>query len=836
MRTLKKTLCLVLCLVMMVGLCAIGANAAFTDEDKINYKEAVDLLTGIKVLNGKPDGDGFKFDPQGTLTRAEAAKIICYLHDMQDVTGTASFTDTVGHWAEGPIAYCANKGIVNGYGDGTFGPDDTLKGYQFGKMLLVALGYDADYEKLTGIDFEVNTMTLLKTRKLLTGIKDFDGRKDLTREMAAQMAFNALFAEKVAYAQAPVKVKASDGTEVVVGGAPAATNGEYLADNFDLDHNWAANATPNTAAGADEFGRPTKIYRDANNQKVVEVSVDADLTYNGTFDAKALKAIDKAQSGDYDFTGAYVVKYNGGAVPGADIDDLYDSVAAGPTGSKKAYPGYDIEIYADANKVVETICVFEWTLAQVQKEVVKGTRPVALVDDTVAYQNIGVVDNEKKTDDIYDQLAAYKDNSYIAVIYDGADILKIADVTTAQGKVTKINNDANNFKASAVVGGKTLQYANTAADLTIVTGEFTAIASDLATSGLAVGDEGTFFLDPNGFVIGYTVDVAAAAPEVDVYFVTGYATKTTDAYGNSSYKYFAQCVDGEGKEVDYPVKDAAAYALLPGYVDAGVAADPTDDTFTAGLKKVTLDAKGNATFAAATGAVKTVAAVLTGKEIKLPTTSDYYDGVKFVFVSGAKSAIKIAAKDGAQAIAAPGKTIEYAATGAGANKTVKVVFVAGDPDVAVVESKDIVFVAGDGVSAVEVLVKDKDGKEVQAFEKTVWIDGKESKIVVAAAQNDGSLGGYYTYTKNGDIYTLSAKAETNLKTATAVTNMYNGLISTATLPAEDMAVAGATLVNCSGNTKVPANASALAATETVAIVLSADLKTIQIIYVTASTR
>ena len=56
MRTLKKALCLVLCLVMMVGLCAIGASAIdykdYPDKDKIKYEEAVKVLTAIGVLQG----------------------------------------------------------------------------------------------------------------------------------------------------------------------------------------------------------------------------------------------------------------------------------------------------------------------------------------------------------------------------------------------------------------------------------------------------------------------------------------------------------------------------------------------------------------------------------------------------------------------------------------------------------------------------------------------------------------------------------------------------------------------------------------------------------------
>ena len=117
MRTLKKALCVVLCLVMMAGLCVIGTSAAFTDADKINYKEAVDVLSGIGVINGMGDGT---FAPQGTLTRAQACKIIVYLLKEEDLKGTCNFADCKGHWAANEIAICEAKGIVAGYGNGNF--------------------------------------------------------------------------------------------------------------------------------------------------------------------------------------------------------------------------------------------------------------------------------------------------------------------------------------------------------------------------------------------------------------------------------------------------------------------------------------------------------------------------------------------------------------------------------------------------------------------------------------------------------------------------------------------------------------------------------------------
>ncbi len=75
MRTLKKTLALVLVLAMMFSLC-ITASADFTDAEEITNELAVNTLVALGVIEGMPDGS---FDPDGTLTRAQAAKIIAYL-------------------------------------------------------------------------------------------------------------------------------------------------------------------------------------------------------------------------------------------------------------------------------------------------------------------------------------------------------------------------------------------------------------------------------------------------------------------------------------------------------------------------------------------------------------------------------------------------------------------------------------------------------------------------------------------------------------------------------------------------------------------------------------
>ena len=143
MNSLKRTLSLVLVLVMVLGLFGI-AGAAYTDEAKIQYKEAVNVMTGIGAI----EGDAGAFNPAGNLTRAAAAKMVAYTVLGADVAKAlpvkaSSFKDVNANfaWAIPSIEYLVLKGVIEGYGDGNFGPNKPVTGNELAKMLLVALGY-----------------------------------------------------------------------------------------------------------------------------------------------------------------------------------------------------------------------------------------------------------------------------------------------------------------------------------------------------------------------------------------------------------------------------------------------------------------------------------------------------------------------------------------------------------------------------------------------------------------------------------------------------------------------------------------------------------------------
>ena len=83
------------------------------------YNNAISTLTKAGILKGYEDGT---FQPDGYITRAEFATIaIRFFSGVYE--GEDLFPDIKGHWAQDYINNAANKGLVKGYEDGTFGPD-----------------------------------------------------------------------------------------------------------------------------------------------------------------------------------------------------------------------------------------------------------------------------------------------------------------------------------------------------------------------------------------------------------------------------------------------------------------------------------------------------------------------------------------------------------------------------------------------------------------------------------------------------------------------------------------------------------------------------------------
>lgn len=103
---------------------------------------AADTITKMVeagVVTGQPDGT---FKPDNKITRAEFATVIVKAFKLEAKEGKV-FGDTEKHWAKAYIATANANGIVNGYSDYAFGPDDPITREQMAVMVVKAAGWKA---------------------------------------------------------------------------------------------------------------------------------------------------------------------------------------------------------------------------------------------------------------------------------------------------------------------------------------------------------------------------------------------------------------------------------------------------------------------------------------------------------------------------------------------------------------------------------------------------------------------------------------------------------------------------------------------------------------------
>ena len=195
---LKKVLALVLAFA-----CAFTmfAGAAFTDSADIKVKsEVVDTLVELGVIQGYDDGS---FRPNETVTRAQMAKMIYVLRTGNSDASAynddyTTFTDISTHWGRGYIKYCQSLGIIAGKSATKFVPDAKVTTQEAAKMLLVTLGYDAKKAGLVGTGWASKTNALADENGLLDDVNT-SFTAACPRQYAAQLIYNTIDAPTVVW-------------------------------------------------------------------------------------------------------------------------------------------------------------------------------------------------------------------------------------------------------------------------------------------------------------------------------------------------------------------------------------------------------------------------------------------------------------------------------------------------------------------------------------------------------------------------------------------------------------------------------------------------------------
>ena len=153
------------------------------------YAQAVAELANLGVITGDDKGN---FNPDSTITRAETAAIICRLLGVETLAGEPAdspFSDVpASHWAAGYVSAASDMNIINGYGNGKFGPSDPVTYEQMAKMLVCAWGNGDMAEERGG--YPDGYLEVAEEMGLLDGLSA-DAASPAPRWAVAMMAMTA---------------------------------------------------------------------------------------------------------------------------------------------------------------------------------------------------------------------------------------------------------------------------------------------------------------------------------------------------------------------------------------------------------------------------------------------------------------------------------------------------------------------------------------------------------------------------------------------------------------------------------------------------------------------
>lgn len=575
MKNFRKVLALILVVATLFSLTAmISAKSTedYTDGEKINYVEAVDVLSAIGILEGYTDNS---FQPTKNIQREEMAKMVAVLSnagdDVEDLYASAcSFADSKNSWAASYIAYCTQVGIVAGRSASIFDPDANVTGLETAKMLLCVLGFDATEQGYVGSNWKVNVLRDAKNFGLLNGFEDgYDVSKAITREEAAQMFLNAL--------QANIVIGTISNNIVSI------SNASYRDASNNRD-NW-------TLKDADKFGeRWVQVYGNvvisdkplASIYKGLSLDEDQDCYGNPGYtwnyeNSKGASLFSKF------YASAPDLKYTTTA-----------SLAKDLTSEIKSTKDYRVDLYVDGELILDNVDLSEAVdkngnpnLDEVEELTGKGVLTQVFVDDvdtkvtiTIKYTYIGEVDyitkqantftlatkdgkgltfSNKEYDFEPGDIILYwicnggKDqhknpDDYKATLHDA----KIAEPVSVE--VTRTTTKGGNPADSTVTAsGETYEYARNFAveaenySYSYGWDEFNAQPLNEWTG--VYDSYYNLYLDEYGYIMLYRYDDYVY--DLEYYYVvegSGYATYTgSNGYGDDQWSCTADLVDFDGK-------------------------------------------------------------------------------------------------------------------------------------------------------------------------------------------------------------------------------------------------------------------------------------------------
>ena len=565
MRNLKRALSLVLAVVMVIGLMVVGAGAVsyndFSDRGEIVNKDAVSMLTTLGIIEGQPDGS---YNPAGNVDRAQMAKMISVALTNNEDCDTlyqnvnSGLTDISANWARGYINYCYVRGIIAGRGDNTFDPGANVTGVEAAKMLLAALGYNAEIEGLVGPDWALNTAALAQQLGIFRNFTK-DVSEPLNRDDAALLIYNALDVEMIQQYQNGYALVYGDHRTILssvfgvvrVEGVVTANEwarleetdsdaalrtGKTTLDEVVVYDSTTSNTTVpegvkeddpvtfNVTTPVEYIGKAVTMYVEKTtilaNSNVIGVATndEANVIHATTATEETLKDLLDGTGIETDKNTQYYVNYGwceDGATEAVSLINMFPNKQLDENNGYYSLNGVDVEVIDNNDDgTAEYVLYTVETLSEVSRYSEKN-ETVSFYQPTLTNKGLPTGDAETTTldfDDVVfeDEVAA--DDLILYVQYGGRTYVKLAEIVTDM--MNRVDRDRNNELYITLDNGEEYRQSYIPDAAAMVDVDLTHFDIDNAKKDIGFDTLYDFVLDSAGYVV-------AVRPAEEV--VTNYA-------------------------------------------------------------------------------------------------------------------------------------------------------------------------------------------------------------------------------------------------------------------------------------------------------------------------
>ena len=484
-----------------------------------------------------------------------------------------------------------NRCIIAGRGNNTFDPSANVTGVEAAKMLLTALGYDANIEGLVGSDWALNTAALAQNLGIFRNFTK-DVSAPLNRDDAALLIYNALDVELIQEYRNGYAISYDDHRTILssvfgvmrvegvvvanewaqlqeTDSSAALREGRTTLDNVVVYDSTTSNTvvpegvreddpvTFNVATPVEYMGKAVTLYVEKttilSNSVVIGVATNDDMNViNFTADGQdTVTDYLKGTGVAVDDNTEYYVNYGHMSNADAAIDWVNEYYYSEQQGNDFSLNGIEVQVIDnDDDGLAEYVLYLQETLSEVARYNERNETVSFYTPDRSGTVNLKVPSSSDDavttvTEDMADVVLAadvslegvetsdsvdLESSALILYVqYGGRTYIKNPDVVT--GKMTRIDRDRNNEQYITVDNGETYYQSYILDAASMVDVDVTRFLIDVAESEVGFDTTYDFILDSNGYIVAFR-------PAEDV--VTNYALVLDSAWTQNALEKAGQ--------------------------------------------------------------------------------------------------------------------------------------------------------------------------------------------------------------------------------------------------------------------------------------------------------